>query len=127
MEHGSDTSITPSSPVAKTSKRGEAPTQHSSSDYPLPRFLPQTAPSLPPPAAPAFATRDEYIKLAFKENLSCHVILRWLNEVTKAFRPDRKLADVKMSDITFRFVYILRRRNDIIDRVIGGEFLSNTL
>ena len=45
---------------------------------------------------------------------------RWLNEITKAFRLDRELAEVKMSAITFRFVYILRRRKDIIDR----EFLS---
>ena len=124
MEHGSDTSSTPSSPVAKISERGEAPAQHSLSDYPLPRSLPQTAPSLPPPAAPAFAPRDDYIKLVFKENLSCDVKLRWLNEVTKALCLDRELAEMKMPAITSRFVYILRRRNDIIERVMDGEFLS---
>ena len=50
--------------------------------------------------------------------------LRWLNEVTKAFRLDRELAEVKMPAITSRLVYILKRRNDIIAKVMGGEFLS---
>ncbi len=124
MEHGSDTSSASPSPAAKTSKRDEAPTQHRTSGYTLPRSLPQTAPSLPPSAAPAFAPRNEYVKLAFKENASCDLKLRWLSDVTQTFRLDRELAEVKMSAVTSRFVYISRRRKDIIDRVTGGEFMS---
>ena len=40
IEHSSDTSSAPLSPVAKTSKLGDAHTQHSSSDYPVLRPLP---------------------------------------------------------------------------------------
>lgn len=124
IEHDSDASSAPSSPAAKTSKRGETPTQHGGSQHPLPGPFPPAVPLRSPFAAPAFAPRDEYVKLAFKENPSSDVKLRWLSEVTKTFCLDRELAEIKMSAVTSRFVYISRRRKDIIDRVTVGEFLS---
>ena len=74
----------------------------------------KTVPLLPTVNAPAFAPKNDYIKLAFKENSSSEVKLRWLNDVTKAFHLDRDLAEVKMSAVTSRFVYISRCRNDIV-------------
>ncbi|XP_064120272.1 uncharacterized protein LOC135224879 [Macrobrachium nipponense] len=43
------------------------------------------------------------------------------------FSLDRELAEVKMSAVTSRFVYISRHRLDIINRVKGGEVLSLVL
>jgi len=124
MEHDSDTKSTPSSPAAKTFKRGEALADHSAPDNPLPRPSFQTMPSMTKPAFPAFAPRDKYVKLVFQENLSNDVKIRWLSEVTKAFCLDRELVEVKMSTVTSRVVYISRQREDIIDKVTKGEFLS---
>jgi len=124
MEHDSDTKSTPSSPAAKTFKRGEALADHSAPDNPLPRPSSQTMPSMTKPAFPAFAPRDKYVKLVFQENPSNDVKIRWLSEVTKAFCLDRELAEVKMSAVTSRFVYISRQHEDIIDKVTKGEFLS---
>ena len=124
VEHDSEPGSEPSSPVAKTSKRSE-PHRTPDNSPPCPPAPPVT--SLPPSALPAFAPRDGYVKLAFRDNPGCDVKLRWLAEVTKAFRLDRELAEVKMSAVTSRFVYISRCRTDIIDRVMGGEFLSLTL
>lgn len=70
IEHDSDTSSAPSSPAAKTSKRSEAIAQHGTSEHRLPGSFTQTAPLRSTLAAPAFAPRDEYVKLAFKENPS---------------------------------------------------------
>ena len=117
----SDTTSEPASCAAKTSRRHTAPAQQPPIDIPPPR-LPHRI--TPPSAAPAFAPRDEYVKLAFKQNPNIAVKLRWLNEVTTNFRLDKELAEVKMSAITSRFVYISRRRKDILDSVMGGEFPS---
>ncbi|XP_050714202.1 uncharacterized protein LOC126997248 [Eriocheir sinensis] len=50
--------------------------------------------------------------------------IRWLSEVTRTFHLDRNLAEVKMAAVTSRFVYISRRRADIVDTVTRGELLS---
>ena len=121
MDRDSDTGSEPASPVAKTSKRDDAPAHQPPTDISLPRPHHRTPPLS---AAPAFAPRDEYVKLAFKENPTTAVKLRWLLDVTTAFRLDRELAEVKMSAATSRFVYISRRRKDILDSVMGGEFSS---
>ena len=81
-------------------------------------------PSLHARSAPAFAPRSDYVKLMFRDSPGVDVKLRWLSEVTKAFSLDRELAEVKMSAITSRFVYISRRRQDVLDNVKNGEFLS---
>ena len=124
MNREPDSSSTPTSPAAKSSRRAETTAHRPATDASLPRLTPQITPLLPPSGVPAFAPRDEYIKLAFKENPNSAVKLRWLNDVTAAFRLDREKAEVKMSAVTSRFVYISRCRRDIIDRVTGGEFLS---
>ena len=126
IDLGSDASSTSASPVAKTHKTDKDSVQLAASDRPLPRPLPPLPPASPllPSAAPAFAPREDYVKLGFQDNPSCEVKLRWLTEVNKAFRLDRELAEVKMSSVTSRFVYISRRRKDIIDSVTSGEFLS---
>lgn len=117
-----------SPPAAKTSRR-----QESSG----PRLHPQapgcsSRPSAPPmdsspldiPPLPAFAPRSEYVKLMFTSNPSVSVKLRWLAEVSRAFRLDRDRAEVKMAAVTSRFVFVSRRRSDIVDSVSKGEVLS---
>ena len=47
----------------------------------------------------------------------------WLSDVTRTFCIDRELDEVKMSAVTSRFVYISRRRIDIIKGATEGEFL----
>ena len=47
-----------------------------------------------------------------------------LNFVTKTFHLDRNMDEVKMAAVTPRFVYVSRRREDIVERAIQGEFLS---
>ena len=121
MDRESDTGSEPESPAAKASKRDGALAQQTSPTIPLPRLPHRTT---PPSAAPAFAPRDEYVKLAFQQNPTTAVKLRWLHDVTTTFRLDRELAEVKMSAVTSRFVYISRRRKDILDSVMGGEFPS---
>lgn len=39
------------------------------------------------------------------------------------FNLDRELAEVKISAVTSRFVYVSRHRQDIIDKVTSGEVL----
>ena len=73
---------------------------------------------------PAFAPRKDYVKLLFSENPPVNTKIRWLSDVNKAFRLDKEMAEVKMSAVTSRFVYISRRRPDIIEKAIKGEFLS---
>ena len=112
MDQGSEPSNELTSPAAKTSKREEVPAAQPTTDIFLPRPLASTT---PPSTVPAFAPRDEYVKLAFQENPPNSVKLRWLSDVTVAFRLDRELAEVKMSAVTSRFVYISRHRKDIIE------------
>ena len=64
------------------------------------------------------------MKLIFRNNQAVDSKLRWLSEVTRAFRLDRELTDVKVSAVTSRFVYISRRCDDIIESATIGEFLS---
>ncbi|KAK3885525.1 hypothetical protein Pcinc_010266 [Petrolisthes cinctipes] len=80
--------------------------------------------SLPSSNLPAFAPRNAYVKLSFSGNPSTDTKLRWLSDVNRAFQQQRELAEVKMAAVTSRFVYISRKRQDIIDRVKAGEFLS---
>lgn len=115
-----------STPVAKSFKQTESsglqqrvPSLECSSSHPDPAL------KTPPP--PAFAPRTDYIKLLFKDKPSVDIKLRWLSEVTRAFHLDRDQAEVKMSAITSSFVYISRRRLDIVDSVTKGEFLSLSL
>ncbi|XP_050710059.1 uncharacterized protein LOC126994828 [Eriocheir sinensis] len=89
-----------------------------------PSSLPPPPPSTPAPVQPAFAPRADYAKLVFPGNPSVETKLRWLSELNKVFQLDRCLAEVKMSAVTSRFVYISRKREDIIGRVVAGEFLS---
>ncbi|MPC76352.1 hypothetical protein E2C01_070762 [Portunus trituberculatus] len=81
-------------------------------------------PSQPTPVPPAFLPRDDYTKLLFRCSPSVETNLRWLSEVNKDFGLDRSLAEVKMSAVTSRFVYIFKRRTAIIDSVTKGEYLS---
>ena len=46
---------------------------------------------------PAFAPRTDYVKLIFRNNWAVDSKLRWLSEVTRAFRLNRELAEVKMT------------------------------
>jgi len=110
--------------LQKTSKHNETSSRREVPDHFLPRLTPQKTPSQPAAVPPAFAPRAEYVKLLFKENPTVDTKIRWLSEVTKTFPLNWELAEVKMSDVTFRFVYISRRRTDIIDRVTSDEFLS---
>ena len=67
------------------------------------------------------------MKLMFKGTVSANVKLRWLSEVSRVFSLDHSLAEVKMSAVTSRFVYIARTRQDIVKRVEAGEFLAMPL
>ena len=87
------------------------------------------SPSVPfrPPDIPAFAPRDSYARLAFPGAPSTDLKLRWLAAVTRTFHLRKELAEVKMSSVTSRYVYVSRRREDIIERIKTGEFLSLSL
>lgn len=126
LNSSSDSNDASSSPVAKTAKHEEASVLHSEASAFLPAASPSSVPSTsqPVPALPAFAPREDYIKLLFRDNPSVETKLRWLSEVNRSFSLDRNLAEVKMSAVTSRFVYISRTRLDIIDSVTKGEFLS---
>ena len=80
--------------------------------------------SKPMPQLPAFAPREDYVRLSFDGNPSTDTKLRWLSAVHKAFQLQRDLAEVKMAAVTSRFVYVSRQRTDILARVQTGEFLS---
>lgn len=135
ISHNSDSNSEPSSPAAKASKqRGSSDSQHAipaqnSSPPPPPPLMDSSrvAPLLSASHLPAFAPRVDYVKLLFKDNPSVDLKLRWLSEVTRNFQLDRAQAEVKMAAITSRFVYVSRRRTDVIDSVTSGEFLSLTL
>lgn len=123
MDDTSDSGSETRTPVAKTLKHAQA---RSSSEN-LSTLPVRGTAGAPLAAPPAFAPRTDYIKLAFTEHPSVETKLRWLAEVTKAFQLDRELAEVKMAAVTSRFVYIARRRQDIVERVTAGEFLSLVL
>ena len=110
-------------PAAKTAKGAPAVCGESASALP-PRGVSPSVLSRPSPALPPFAPRDEYVKFSFDGNPSPEVKLRWLSAVSKAFHLSRDAAEVKMAALTSRFVYVSRRRSDILERVRSGEFLS---
>ncbi|KAG0714002.1 hypothetical protein GWK47_014958 [Chionoecetes opilio] len=119
-------------PVSKASRLKEGNSDQCSdsrdTDPPLPMPLPsRPPPSRPPPSLPAFAPRGEYLKLMFEDNPSVDVKLRWLAEVNRAFHLKRDLAEVKMSAVTSRFVYISRVRLDVVGSAMNGDFLALTL
>ena len=128
LNSSSDSNDASLSHATKTAKQGEGAGVHDGASV-LPA-VPPTEPLLPPgtsvpaQASPAFAPRDEYVKLLFRDNPSVEIKLRWLSEVNKYYHLDRILAEVKMSAVTSRFVYISRKRVDIIDNVMKGTFLS---
>jgi len=125
MDTTSDTDSEPLSPAAKTSRRRGSPPPCDTHDVaPDPRPLPRHNISHRPTAFPAFASRAEYMKLVFRDNPGVDIKLRWLAEVNRAFSLDRNLAEVKMSAVTSRFVYVSRSRQDIINSVTKGEFLA---
>ncbi|KAK4323997.1 hypothetical protein Pmani_005344 [Petrolisthes manimaculis] len=72
-DYGSDTSSEPQSPAVKLTKCNELPTRQET-DVTLPRKLPLPVPLIFSSAAPAFAPRDDYIKLAFRENLTSRLM-----------------------------------------------------
>ncbi|XP_050709611.1 uncharacterized protein LOC126994325 [Eriocheir sinensis] len=135
ISHDTDSNSEPSSPAAKASKqRGSSDSQDAisaqNSSPPPPQPLMDSsrdAPLLSASHLPAFAPRVDYVKLLFKDNPTVDLKLRWLSEVTRNFQLDRDQAEVKMAAITSRFVYVSRRRTDVIDSVTSGEFLSLTL
>ena len=137
MDQASDSSEA-SSPAPKTSRRSDTAHLPSPASPPLNHGPDNSShvPVSPSPnhgpdnssqvafVPPAFAPRTDYIKFLFRDNPSVDLKLRWLSDVTKAFHLDRELAEVKMAAVTSRFVYISRRRKDIIESATKGEFLS---
>lgn len=123
MDETSESGSEARAPAAKTLKHTQA-LSSSGNLAAVPVRGPAAAPSS---AFPAFAPRTDYIKLAFTGHPSVETKLRWLAEVNKAFHLERELAEVKMAAVTSRFVYIARRRQDILERVTEGEFLSLVL
>lgn len=124
MKHDSGSNSESSSPAAKITKCDASFSQSEALNNSLPRSALQ---SIKKTVSPAFASRAEYIKLLFRKNPEVNVKFRWLSKVVKMFSPDRESAEVKMSAVTSRFVYISRHRQDIIDGVKGGEVLSLVL
>ena len=130
LNSSSDSNDALSQPAAKTAKQGDTSVSHDKDSTNSPAASPSSVPCNPPltsqplPAFPAFAPRDEYVKLFFRDNPSVETKLRWLSEVNTNFSLDRNLAEVKMSAVTSRFVYVSRKRVDVIDSITKGEFLS---
>ncbi|KAG0694954.1 hypothetical protein GWK47_027083 [Chionoecetes opilio] len=118
--HGRHSALVPGAEAAPPSPVPPLATLHHAQQAPSSR----AAPLLLAPPPPAFAPRDAYIKLLFRDNPSVAIKLRWLSEVNGAFHLDRDQAGVKMAAITSRFVYISRHRPDIVTSVTKGEFLS---
>lgn len=87
----------------------------------------KSPPMLVPHALPAFAPRDEYVKLMFEANLSVAIKLRWLAEVNRAYQLVSSRAEVKMSAVTSRYVYVSRKRLDIVKSAEQGDFLAISL
>lgn len=78
--------------------------------YPLPSILSQATPRNP----------IIFVKLSVGGHPSMDTKLRWLSVVKRTFQLQRELAEVMMAGVTSRFVYIYRKREDIIDRVKSG-------
>ena len=116
-------------PVTKTARAGSPTRVEPVSRPPLPQAAGMSRPAVSNPTSglPPLAPRDTYVKLLFNEDPSTDTKLLWLSAVNKAFHLQRELAEVKMSAVTSRFVYISRQRSDIIDRVKTGEFLGVSL
>ena len=123
MDDTSDSGSETHAPATKTLKHTQAHTSSETTSQLPPRDPPPTSSS----ALPAFAPRADYVKLAFTGHPSVETKLRWLAEVNKAFHLQRELAEVKMAAVTSRFVYVARCRQDIVERVTEGEFLSLVL
>lgn len=120
VSHDSDDGE-PSTPASKTTKRTETrPTP----DHTPPLIHPSNTPHQAAHNPTAFAPRGDYVKLIFRDNPTVDIKIRWLNEVSKQFNLDREMAEVKMSAATSRFVYISRRRADVIDCVKDGGILA---
>lgn len=115
-----------SSPATKTTKRTETRPPPDPAPFPYSPHLSKT-PHNAVHNPTAFAPRAEYVKLVFRDNPTVEIKIRWLTEVTRTYHLEREMAEVKMSAATSRFVYISRRRSDIIDAVKNGEVLSLTL
>ena len=115
----SDRNEVSSTPAAKSAKQEEASVPHNGASA---KRQPRLSPSLPrnptltTQPTPAFAPRDEYVKRLFRDNPSVEIKLRWLSEINNNFSLDRNLAEVKKAAVTSRFVYIYRKRMDIINR-----------
>lgn len=121
---GSSESLSPAPKTPKnTSSWSEAVPPSSLPPLPTSPRQPSLARELSS-ASPAFAPRADYLKLAFQGSPSVDTKIRWLTEVNRTFHLDRHLAEVKMAAAQSRFVYISRRRQDIVDRAVKGEFLS---
>ena len=118
------------SPPAKPSKHRKdsdatpAAPQQFSHPLPLAAPLPPSPRLVEPSRPPAFAPREDYVRLLFPGRPSVDTKLRWLAEVNRAFNLDRQAAVVKMSAVSSRFVYVSRQRMDIVEKVTAGEFLS---
>ena len=111
-------------------QEGDAPHYSDNHHHQAGGDLQRTAhPTKPPPlqlhsALPAFAPRGEYVKLMFEDSLTVDIKLRWLAEVNRAYQLERTRAEVKMSAVTSRFVYVSRKRMDIVNSAEQGEFLA---
>lgn len=107
-----------------TSKHNETLLQHKVPVSPLYYQNPQETPPRQVTLPPALSLKVEYVKLLFRDNPSVEMKLRWLSEVTKAFRIDHDLTEVKMSSVTSHFVSTSWHRTDIISNVTSGTVLS---
>ena len=109
-------------PVSKASRLRESPVLQRDPPRDVPRIpLPRHIPQL---TLPAFAPRAEYVRLMFEGDPSVETKLRWLAEVNRAYHLERSLAEVKMSAVTSKFVYVSRQRLDVLKSAEAGEFLS---
>ncbi|ROT79248.1 hypothetical protein C7M84_002030 [Penaeus vannamei] len=132
MDSTSDTDSEPLSPAAKSTRRkGSSPPCETRDVAPDNQLLPLSCHDIShrPTAVrnqpfPAFASRAKYVKLVFRDNPGVDIKLRWLAEVNRAFSLDRNLAEVKLPAVTSRFVYVSRKREDLIDSMTRGEFLA---
>ena len=124
MDLTSDSGSELVSPATKTLKHKLTSPQRQSPPHILPPSVPLASLAPSAPVSPAFAPLNHYIKLTFKGNSLIATKLCWLQDVTKPFHLDRNMVEVKMPIVTSRFVYVSRRREDIVERVIQGEILS---
>lgn len=117
-------------PVNKTCRAGNS--EGEDNDQTASKLQPTDVLSRPPPPPaqvsnlrlPAFAPRTDYLRLEFEEVISVETKLRWLSEVSRQFCLEKNLAEVKMSAVTSRFVYVARARSDVIKSAVNGEILA---